>query len=93
MLNIEFKINTASLVHDSKKYMKLLALDGTTVLVGLPESPISIGPFSLTSARRSLAGSSVGGIRETQEMLDFGSNHNTTCDMELIPIQKVNEGL
>ncbi|MFL6476483.1 MAG: hypothetical protein ACJ70Y_05845 [Nitrososphaera sp.] len=56
LLNIEFKINTASLVHDSKKYMKLLALDGTTVLVGLPECPISIGPFSLTSARRSLEG-------------------------------------
>ncbi|MFL6373011.1 MAG: zinc-binding dehydrogenase [Nitrososphaera sp.] len=93
MLNIEFKINTASVLHDSNKYLKLLALDGTMVSVGLPESPISIGPFSLTSARRSLAGSSVGGIRETQEMLDFGSNHNTTCDMELIPIQKVNEGL
>jgi len=93
LLNIEFKINTASVLHDSNKYLKLLALNGTMVLVGLPESPISIGPFSLTSARRSLAGSSVGGIRETQEMLDFCSNHNTTCDMELIPIQKVNEGL
>ncbi len=84
-------INTASIVLDSNKYMKLLALDGTMVLVGLPESPISIGPFSLTSARRGLAGSSVGGIRETQEMLDFCSNHNIACDIELIPIQKVNE--
>ena len=78
-------------MHDSNKYLRLLALDGTMVLVGLPESPIPIGPFSPTGARRSLAGSSVGGIRETQEMLDFCSNHNTRCDMVHIPIQKVNE--
>jgi alcohol dehydrogenase (NADP+) len=84
-------INTVSLVLDFNRYMKLLALDGTMVLVGLPESAISIGPFSLTSARRCLAGSAVGGIRETQEMLDFCSKHNITCDIELIPIQKVNE--
>jgi alcohol dehydrogenase (NADP+) len=84
-------INTVSVVLDFNKYMKLLALDGTMVLVGLPESAISIGPFSLTSARRSLAGSAVGGIRETQEMLDFCSKHNIACDIELIPIQKVNE--
>lgn len=84
-------INTVSVVLDFNKYMKLLALDGTMVLVGLPEGAISIGPFSLTSARRSLAGSTVGGIRETQEMLDFCSKHNIVCDIELIPIQKVNE--
>jgi uncharacterized zinc-type alcohol dehydrogenase-like protein len=84
-------INTVSVVLDFNKYMKLLALDGTMVLVGLPESTISIGPFSLTSARRSLAGSAVGGIRETQEMLDFCSKNNIACDIELIPIQKVNE--
>ena len=84
-------INTVSEVLDFNRYMKLLALDGTMVLVGLPESAISIGAFSLTSARRSLAGSAVGGIRETQEMLDFCSKHNITCDIELIPIQKVNE--
>jgi alcohol dehydrogenase (NADP+) len=69
-------INTVSVVLDFNRYMKLLALDGTMVLVGLPESAISNGPFSLTSARRSLAGSAVGGIRETQEMLDFCSKHN-----------------
>jgi uncharacterized zinc-type alcohol dehydrogenase-like protein len=84
-------INTVSVVLDFNKYMKLLALDGTMVLVGLPESAISIGPFFLTSARRSLAGSAVGGIRETQEMLDFCSKYNIACDIELIPIQKVNE--
>lgn len=84
-------INTASVGLDFNKYMKLLSLDGTMVLVGLPESAISIGPFSLTSARRSLAGSAVGGIRETQEMLDFCSKRSIDCDIELIPIEKVNE--
>jgi alcohol dehydrogenase (NADP+) len=87
----DLMINTVSIVLDSNKYMKLLAMDGTMVLVGLPESAISIGAFSLTSARRSLAGSAIGGIRETQEMRDFCSRHNIACDIELIPIQKVNE--
>jgi uncharacterized zinc-type alcohol dehydrogenase-like protein len=87
----DLMINTVSIVLDSNKYMKLLALDGTMVLVGLPESAISIGAFSLTSARRSLAGSAIGGIRETQEMLDLCSRHNIACDIELIAIQKVNE--
>ena len=89
--HFDVMINTVSVVLDSNRYMKLLALDGTMVLVGLPESAISIGAFSLTNARRSLAGSSVGGIRETQEMLDFCSKHNIACDIELVPIQKVNE--
>ena len=69
----------------------MLALDGTMVVVGLPEKQMSIGPFSLVSTRRSLAGSAIGGIRETQEMLDFCSKNNIACDIELIPIQKVNE--
>jgi uncharacterized zinc-type alcohol dehydrogenase-like protein len=71
--------------------LKLLALDGTMVVVGLPEKQTQIGAFSLVSARRSIAGSAIGGIQETQEMLDFCSNHNIACDIELIPIQKVNE--
>ena len=76
---------------DSNKYMKLLDVDGTMIVVGLPEKEIQIAPFSLISARHSLAGSAIGGIRETQEMIDFCSKHNITCDIELIPIQKVNE--
>jgi uncharacterized zinc-type alcohol dehydrogenase-like protein len=76
---------------DSNKYMKLLDVDGTMIVVGLPEKEIQIAPFSLTSGRHSLAGSAIGGIRETQEMLDFCSKQNITCDIELIPIQKVNE--
>src|SRR5919198_3347104 len=84
-------INTVSVELDLNKYLKLLALDGTMVVVGLPEKQMQIGAFSLTSARRSLAGSVIGGIQETQEMLDFCSNYNIVCDIELIPIQKVNE--
>ena len=84
-------INTVSIELDSNKYLKLLALDGTMVLIGLPEKETSVAAFSLSIARRSLAGSVIGGIRETQEMLDFCSKHNVTCDIELIPIQKVNE--
>jgi uncharacterized zinc-type alcohol dehydrogenase-like protein len=84
-------INTVSVEFDSNKYMKLLDVDGTMIVVGLPEKEIQIAPFSLTSGRHSLAGSAIGGIRETQEMLDFCSKQNITCDIELIPIQKVNE--
>jgi uncharacterized zinc-type alcohol dehydrogenase-like protein len=71
--------------------MKLLDVDGTMIVVGLPEKEIQIAPFSLVSARHSLAGSAIGGIRETQEILDFCSKNNIACDIELIPIQKVNE--
>ena len=84
-------INTVSVELDSNKYMKLLDVDGTMIVVGLPEKEIQIAPFSLISARHSLAGSAIGGIRETQEMLDFCSKHNIACDIEIIPIQKVNE--
>ena len=84
-------INTVSVEFDSNKYMKLLDVDGTMIVVGLPEKEIQIAPFSLTSGRHSLAGSAIGGIRETQEMLDFCSKQNIACDIELIPIQKVNE--
>lgn len=84
-------VNTVSVELDLSKYTNLLALDGTMVIVGLPEKEMSIGAFSLISARRSLAGSVIGGIPETQEMLHFCNKHNISCDIELIPIQKVNE--
>jgi len=61
------------------------------VIVGLPEKDIPIGAFSLTGARRSLAGSQIGGISETQEMLDFCGKHGIGCDIEVVHIQKVNE--
>ena len=84
-------LNTVSAQIDWSQYLDLLKLDGTMVVVGLPEKDIPLGAFSLTSRRRSIAGSQIGGIREIQEMLDFCSQHKIVCDIEMIPIQKVNE--
>jgi uncharacterized zinc-type alcohol dehydrogenase-like protein len=84
-------INTVSVDLDLNQYLNLLALDDSMVVVGLPEKQTPINAFSLTSPRRSLAGSAIGGIRETQEMLDFCSKHNIGCEIELTPIQKVSE--
>jgi alcohol dehydrogenase (NADP+) len=84
-------VNTVSVELDLIQYTNLLALDGTMVIVGLPEKEMSINAFSLINARRSIAGSVIGGIMETQEMLDFCNKNNISCDIELIPIQKVNE--
>ncbi len=87
----DLMVNTVSAEMDWDEYLKLLKVDGTLVLVGLPEKKIPIGAFPLVGGRRSLAGSAIGGIQETQEMLDFCGQHGLTCDVEVIPIQKVNE--
>ncbi|HEU4483014.1 MAG TPA: NAD(P)-dependent alcohol dehydrogenase [Nitrososphaeraceae archaeon] len=87
----DIMINTVSTDINLNQYLNLLKLDGTMVVVGVPEKDTQINAYSLISARRNLAGSLIGGIRETQEMLNFCSKHNITCDIELIPIQKVNE--
>ncbi|AWN73322.1 NAD(P)-dependent alcohol dehydrogenase [Legionella anisa] len=84
-------ICTVSAKIDWNEYIKLLKRDGTMVVVGIPEESIPINPFSMISRRRSLAGSMIGGIKETQEMLDFCGKHNIASDIELIPIQQVNE--
>ncbi len=84
-------INTVSAEMDYNQYLELLKVDGTMVLVGIPEKPHEIQSFSLILGRRSLAGSAIGGIAETQEMLDFCGKHNIVSDIELVPIQKVNE--
>ena len=89
--NFDLIINTVSAEMDWNQYLDLLNVDGSMVVVGVPEKQIPIGAFSLIMGRRSLAGSAIGGIRETQEMLDFCGKHGVTCDIELIPIQKVNE--
>jgi uncharacterized zinc-type alcohol dehydrogenase-like protein len=89
--NFDIIINTVSVELDMNNFLNLLRLDGTMVIVGLPEKELSFGAFSLTTARRRLAGSVIGRIQETQEMLEFCNNHNIYCDIELTPIQKVNE--
>ncbi|MEG4628150.1 NAD(P)-dependent alcohol dehydrogenase [Microcoleus sp. AR_TQ3_B6] len=89
--SFDFILDTVSANHDINAYLNLLRLDGNITLVGLPEKPLEVAAFSLILARRSLSGSSIGGIAETQEMLDFCGEHNITADVEVIPIQKVNE--
>lgn len=86
----DFILDTVSAQHDYNAYLGLLKRDGTMVLLGIPDpTPISAGP--LVMRRRRLAGSLIGGIRETQEMLDFCAEHNVASDIELIPITKIND--
>jgi uncharacterized zinc-type alcohol dehydrogenase-like protein len=84
-------INTVSADMDWNKYLNLLKVDGTMVLVGIPEKQVPVGALPLVFRRRSLAGSAIGSLKETQEMLDFCGKHNIVCDIELTPIQKINE--
>lgn len=84
-------IDTVSASHDYGMYLDLLKTDGTLILVGAPEHPLSVGAFPLLLKRRRLAGSMIGGIQETQEMLDFCAEHNCPADVEIIPIHQVNE--
>jgi uncharacterized zinc-type alcohol dehydrogenase-like protein len=85
-----FILDTVSAAHDYSSYLRLLRRDGTMVLVGLPD-PSLLEPGALINRRRRLAGSVIGGIRETQEMLDFCAEHGIASDIEVIPIQQVNE--
>jgi uncharacterized zinc-type alcohol dehydrogenase-like protein len=88
---LDFIIDTVSADHDITGLLMALRLDGTMVLVGAPEKPLALPPFPLLMNRRSIAGSGIGGIPETQEMLDFCVEHKLTADVEVVPIQKVNE--
>jgi uncharacterized zinc-type alcohol dehydrogenase-like protein len=89
--SFDFILDAVSADHDVNAYINLLRLDGMLTLVGAPAKPLAVSAFSLITARRSLSGSAIGGIPETQEMLDFCGQHNITADVEVIPIQKVNE--
>ena len=89
--SFDFILDTIAADHDINAYLNLLAHDGNLTLVGAPEKPMSVSAFSLIFGRRSLSGSLIGGIAETQEMLDFCGKHEITSDVEVIPIQKVNE--
>ena len=84
-------IDTVSATHDVNPYLNLLKRDATLVLVGAPEHPLPIAAFSLLGRRRNFAGSAIGSIAETQEMLDFCAAKNIRADVEIIPIQKINE--
>jgi uncharacterized zinc-type alcohol dehydrogenase-like protein len=89
--SFDFILDTVSAEHDINAYLNLLKRDGTLVLVGAPEKPLALSAFSIIPARRQLSGSMIGGIPETQEMLDFCGEHGITSDIEIIPIQKINE--
>lgn len=89
--SFDFILDAVSAEHDINAYLNLLRPDGTLTLVGAPEKPLTISAFSLLIGRRNLSGSLIGSLAETQEMLDFSGAHNITADVEVIPIQKVNE--
>lgn len=89
--SFDFILDTVSAAHDINAYLDLLRRDGNLTLVGAPEKPFAVSAFGLLFGRRSISGSLIGGIRETQEMLDFCGEHNITADVEVIPIQKINE--
>jgi uncharacterized zinc-type alcohol dehydrogenase-like protein len=84
-------LNTVSSDLNWNDYLKLLKVDGTMVVVGLPEKEIPVNAMSIVMGRRGLRGSAIGGIRETQEMLDFCGKHHITSDIEMVSIQQVNE--
>jgi uncharacterized zinc-type alcohol dehydrogenase-like protein len=84
-------LDTVAAAHDVSQYLELLKRDGTLIQVGAPEQPLAVPVFSLIFKRRNFAGSLIGGIAETQEMLDFCAERGIASDVEVIPIQKVNE--
>ena len=89
-MRFDFILDTVSAQHDYNKYLNLLRRDGTMVLVGIPD-PVPLSAAPLVMQRRRLAGSLIGGIRETQEMLDFCAEHGVVSDVENISIQRINE--
>lgn len=88
---LHFLLDAVSARHDINAYLKLLRVNGTLALVGAPEEPLPVAAFSLIPYRRSFAGSLIGGIAETQEMLDFCGKHDIVADIEMIDIQQINE--
>jgi alcohol dehydrogenase (NADP+) len=89
--SFDFILDAVSAPHALDDYLALLKLDGTLTMVGLPPTPPSFAVFNLITRRASIAGSMIGGMVETQEMLDYCGEHNITADVEVIPIQKINE--
>ena len=90
-MSLDFVLDAVAANHDINAYLQLLRLDGTLCLVGAPEKPLDVTAFNLLLPRRSFAGSGIGGIAETQEMLDFCAQHQIVSDIEAIPIQQIND--
>ncbi|MCE7069114.1 NAD(P)-dependent alcohol dehydrogenase [Dyadobacter sp. CY327] len=88
---LNFILDAVSAEHDINAFISLLRVDGSLALVGAPENPLPVAAFSLIQGRKSFAGSMIGGIAETQEMLDFCGEHNIVADIEMIDIQEINE--
>ena len=84
-------LDTVSAKHNVNTYLNLLKPDGSVVLVGIPPEPLEIGAFNVVSGRHSFSGSNIGGIAETQEMLDFCAKHGITAEIELINFQQIND--
>jgi uncharacterized zinc-type alcohol dehydrogenase-like protein len=89
--SFHFILDTVAAKHDINPFLTLLRRDATLTQVGVPAEPLEVQVFNLITNRRSFSGSLIGGIAETQEMLDFCGRHNLTCGIELIPVQKINE--
>lgn len=84
-------VDTISAPHDYNKYLGMVKVEGTMVLLGVPPEPAPVHAFSLIGGRKSISGSLIGGMAETQEMLDFCAQHRIVADVEVIPVQKINE--
>lgn len=89
--SFDFILDTLSANHDYNKYIGLLKTGGTLICVGLPTELIQIPPFNIVFTRKCVAGSLIGGLPETQEMLDYCAEHNIPADVEVIPIQQIQE--
>lgn len=89
--SFNFILDTVSADHDYNEYLNLLKTDGVMIIVGAPPKPTPVSAFPFIMGRRSLVGSLVGGLKETQEMLDYCAEHNITSDVEVISIDKINE--
>jgi uncharacterized zinc-type alcohol dehydrogenase-like protein len=87
----DFILDTVSAPHDVNMYMSFLRLDGTMVMVGVPPTPATVPNFTFIGKRRRLAGSLIGGIKETQEMLDYCAEHNIMADIEMIDMKEINQ--
>jgi uncharacterized zinc-type alcohol dehydrogenase-like protein len=87
----DFILDCVSADHDLNTYLGMLAVDGNITLVGAPDKPLPVASFSLIMGRKSLSGSLIGGLAETQEMLDFCGEHNITADIEMIRMDQINE--